>query len=484
MRMRNFTLATFAALLAAQTVNAQTAATAKKFFHPSADRIKTQMEKDFNKRVRAPQRAEASIWRPAKTQIFYQNDDRTGWSAEAADEYSYTYDENGYVKTRTHYNKNAEDSKQKYERYTYSYDSDGRTVEVLLDYSPDGKKWRENTRTQYTWDDVVKTCQTGASQATYDKLTDDYTDFVYDNCFRREITRDEKGRVTSSVTYRYKQDGTEYVYNRLTPTYADGKDYPTTMTYEDQVYNSGTDSYSLGETYRFENITWKECDNQFVLYSNYLMGSSRATSYDFWYQNYMYGTYTMEYGEKYPEYNVYYAWKGDYGYDKFTCTLLDDNGSYETSDYSWYDMNFDGKETDDEITQSRYRYWFDERGKDAGNEQWGCNYGEPLQLYYAHKKVYTYDDAYDYQTQLTDYSWDMFNPVDENGNVNYQPSQLTVYSDFGNVISTGINAAKPSDANAVEVARYGMDAAKLTVPTKGVNIVKYSDGSVRKEIVK
>ena len=77
MRMKNFTLATLAALFAAQTVNAQTATTAKQFTHPSANRVETQLEKDFNKRVRAPQKAEGAIWRPAKTQIFYMNDDRT-----------------------------------------------------------------------------------------------------------------------------------------------------------------------------------------------------------------------------------------------------------------------------------------------------------------------------------------------------------------------------------------------------------------------
>lgn len=484
--MRNFTLATIAALFAAQTVSAQTAATvnAKKLFHPSADRVETQMEKDFNKRVLAPQRAEASIWRPAKTQIFYQNDDRTDWSTNVADEYSYTYDEKGNVKTRIHVNENAEDKKQKYERYTYNYDSEGRTVEVLIDYSADGTKWRENTRTQYTWDDVVKTCQTGATQAAYDKLTDDYTDYNYDNCFRREITRDEQGRVTSSVTYRYQQDGTEYVYNRLTPTYVDGEENPTALKYEDQVYDSKTDGYTLGETYTFKNIVWNDCDNQFVLYSSLRDGANRAKSFDFYYKGYMYGVYTMEYGEKYPAYNAYYEYSDGSGYDKYTCSVLDDNGSYEVYDYSWWDMNGDKNETADEITQSRYRYWFDERGKDAGNEQWGCGYGEPLQLYYAHKKVYTYDETYDYQTQLIDYSWDMFNPVDENGNVNYQPSQLTVYSDFSNVINTGINAASQTGKNAVEVARYGMDAVKLAAPSKGVNIVKYSDGSVRKEIVK
>ena len=31
-----------------------------------------------------------------------------------------------------------------------------------------------------------------------------------------------------------------------------------------------------------------------------------------------------------------------------------------------------------------------------------------------------------------------------------------------------------------EVSRYSVNGQQLTAPTKGVNIVKYSDGSVRK----
>lgn len=38
--------------------------------------------------------------------------------------------------------------------------------------------------------------------------------------------------------------------------------------------------------------------------------------------------------------------------------------------------------------------------------------------------------------------------------------------------------------NPEEVARYGSDGRLLPVPTKGLNIVKYSDGSIRKVIVK
>ena len=50
-------------------------------------------------------------------------------------------------------------------------------------------------------------------------------------------------------------------------------------------------------------------------------------------------------------------------------------------------------------------------------------------------------------------------------------------------IVTGVESLK-ADNNAVEVARYDIHGRLLSEPTKGINIIKYSDGSTRKEIVK
>ena len=39
-------------------------------------------------------------------------------------------------------------------------------------------------------------------------------------------------------------------------------------------------------------------------------------------------------------------------------------------------------------------------------------------------------------------------------------------------------------AKSTEVARYTIDGQRISVPEKGINIVKYSDGTARKEFVK
>ena len=45
-------------------------------------------------------------------------------------------------------------------------------------------------------------------------------------------------------------------------------------------------------------------------------------------------------------------------------------------------------------------------------------------------------------------------------------------------------AAPEAEESIVETARYDINGRPLTAPTKGVNIVKYSDGSFEKEFVK
>ena len=87
---------------------------------------------------------------------------------------------------------------------------------------------------------------------------------------------------------------------------------------------------------------------------------------------------------------------------------------------------------------------------------------------------------------------DGFSGVDKEKCTLYVPTgtyQDYLYSNWGifkNIVEydvTGvINPQMSSDAK--ERVRYTINGQRLTAPTKGVNIVKYSDGSVRKEIVK
>ena len=59
------------------------------------------------------------------------------------------------------------------------------------------------------------------------------------------------------------------------------------------------------------------------------------------------------------------------------------------------------------------------------------------------------------------------------------------WGDFGNIVEydpTGIDRVTTS-TDAKELSRYSVNGQRLSVPAKGLNIVKYSDGSVKKVVV-
>ena len=68
----------------------------------------------------------------------------------------------------------------------------------------------------------------------------------------------------------------------------------------------------------------------------------------------------------------------------------------------------------------------------------------------------------------------------------YDDYWLSDFGYFENIVefdATGIDKTTTS-TDVEEVSRYSADGQRLAVPVKGLNIVKYSDGSARKVVVK
>ena len=60
-----------------------------------------------------------------------------------------------------------------------------------------------------------------------------------------------------------------------------------------------------------------------------------------------------------------------------------------------------------------------------------------------------------------------------------------VWKDFGNIIeydATGIDKVT-NRSDVKEISRYSLNGQRVTSPTKGMNIVIYSDGSIKKVVV-
>lgn len=86
------------------------------------------------------------------------------------------------------------------------------------------------------------------------------------------------------------------------------------------------------------------------------------------------------------------------------------------------------------------------------------------------------------QEGITKLSFNISSRKNDWGFYNLGNSQ-TITKTIKVITSTGIGQISNNN-DVKEVSRYSVNGQRLTAPTKGLNIVKYSDGSVRKEIVK
>ena len=68
-------------------------------------------------------------------------------------------------------------------------------------------------------------------------------------------------------------------------------------------------------------------------------------------------------------------------------------------------------------------------------------------------------------------------------NLNTKKIENAAKCSITDAISTGISSTIEEQKRTVEIARYTLDGRRIQAPQKGLNLVKYSDGRVRKEIV-
>ena len=65
----------------------------------------------------------------------------------------------------------------------------------------------------------------------------------------------------------------------------------------------------------------------------------------------------------------------------------------------------------------------------------------------------------------------------------YRLSEFRYFENIVEFEATGIDKTTTS-TDVEEVARYSVNGQRLSAPTKGLNIVKYSDGSVKKVAIR
>ena len=111
--------------------------------------------------------------------------------------------------------------------------------------------------------------------------------------------------------------------------------------------------------------------------------------------------------------------------------------------------------------------------------------------YYAFKGCSGLTSIYVYTKKLPELGSDVFTGCDAKNCILYVPTGTYddyLVSEFGyfekivEFDASGIDKVTTS-TNAKEVSRYSANGQRLSAPAKGLNIVKYSDGSVKKVVV-
>ena len=64
-------------------------------------------------------------------------------------------------------------------------------------------------------------------------------------------------------------------------------------------------------------------------------------------------------------------------------------------------------------------------------------------------------------------------------------AETEVWRDYGEIKEYDVSGVDKVDnySEAKEVSRYSLDGQRLSAPVKGLNIVRYSDGSIKKVVV-
>ena len=68
-------------------------------------------------------------------------------------------------------------------------------------------------------------------------------------------------------------------------------------------------------------------------------------------------------------------------------------------------------------------------------------------------------------------------------NLNTKKMENAAKCSISDAAPTGISSLSEEHSNAVEIARYTLEGHRIYTPQKGINIVKYSNGRMYKEIV-
>lgn len=406
-----------------------------------------------------------ATYRPHVQKIYSYDDGN--WAQEST--YTFQYDQAGRVVCL---DIDEEDGIQRTES---TYDANGMLLTEVNSVSVDGgKTFTPDSKRVQTYDKVLP--QLTLTKDRYTWNADDNEWIATYDAFRREITRDADGNVTSltlSVPYMGEFDATQRITNTFDPVTKQALTFKLEEQDENGEWN--TSQY-------LRDLVWEQTNGQLV------------DQFDNWreYGNLVKSATISEVDETtgetvdFGKVNVTYSHSADNQLNfreeiNYTDELSrsvtelnynDQYGSYTNNYYDLEDVNGDGVLTDDEKTYEESAVVsVDEHGNVVKEEGYMLNDEGTTEQSYGTKYEYTYDPAHSDAAKeivISEYDYDAGK---------YAPTMKIVTESFTSDVTSvgGIKAGMVDDSNVV----YNMQGMKTNGMEKGISIVKRNGKTIK-----
>ncbi|MDE7351083.1 MAG: hypothetical protein K2N25_08450, partial [Muribaculaceae bacterium] len=198
--------------------------------------------------------------KPGTTKTFGWDDGK--WMPE--DVYTYVYDAEGNVTVE-----NASEVGGGYTRTVSEYDSNNKVIFRESKISSDGVNFENNKKSEFEYDPILTNVITSRSEWLWDGEW-----LQISNNYKRIITRDEEGRITSvviAVLFNGIYDPTQ----KLDITYGeDGK----ATTIDEQILGYNGKEYYWEQGTKISDIVWERTDGQIYDPEDLFIGNNRIGS--------------------------------------------------------------------------------------------------------------------------------------------------------------------------------------------------------------
>lgn len=416
------------------------------------------------------------IWMPESEKFYIYEDGE--WLLMASS--SLTYDKAGNPLTVTM------DEDGWLTRNTYAYDSNNMMISNIEenDESGSGEEWLYSTKTTKTYDPVVTDFVTSVMEYEWDDVESNWGPGNKQSK-KYEVTRDDKGRVTSlEISAYFSYTDSWDIVSRVDITYDAATGKAVTYSYRQaDEYDPDTQKTVLGAPTVYKNIEWENTNGQILSeFDELLLGDNRFKKADVYYGAGEGEDGDAEFGGHFEV--TYVEGKADFvctgiSADRMekevhTYTTTDENGSFVEEIAYYMDENEDGEFTDDECVRESLIMEYDKLGNCTLEEYRGQEEpGAPYEIIGGSRTTYTYDDSTGAVKEALQEEYSVeYDENDEPLSGQYVPMGKIVYEDFKDV--TAIESVM-NDSQGTK-AIYNLHGVAVGVSTDnlpaGIYIVK------------